>query len=61
MAKKQFRASFNHLKKTCPGEDFAGFAIDSEVEQRLEAVQKQKEKEEQRKPCPKSIRVSLPQ
>ena len=46
-AKKQFRASFNHLKKTCPGEDIAGFAIDSEVEQRLEAIQKQKEKEEQ--------------
>ena len=44
-AKKQFRASF--LKKTCPGEDIAGFAIDSEVEQRLEAVQKQKEVEEE--------------
>jgi hypothetical protein len=46
-AKKQFRVSFNHLKKACPGEDIAGFAIDSEVEQRLEAIQKQKEKEEQ--------------
>ncbi len=45
-AKKQFRASFNHLKKTCPGEDIAGLAIDSEVEQRLEAIQKQREIEE---------------
>ena len=59
-AKKQFRASFNHLKKTCPGEDIAGLAIDSEVEQRLEAIQKQKEIEEW-EPCPKSMRVSLPQ
>ena len=46
-AKKQFRASFNHLKKTCPGEDIAGFAIDTEVQERLDAIQKQKEIEEQ--------------
>ena len=43
-AKKQFRASFNHLKKTCPGEDIAGLAIDTEVQERLDAIQKQKEK-----------------
>ncbi len=45
-AKKQFRASFNHLKKTCPGEDIAGFAIDTEVQEMLEALEEQKEKEE---------------
>ena len=46
-AKKQFRASFNHLKKTCPGEDIAGLAIDTEVQERLDAIKKQKEIEEQ--------------
>jgi hypothetical protein len=46
-AKKQFKASFNHLRKTCPGEDTAGVAIDTEVQERLEAIQKQKEKEEE--------------
>jgi len=46
-AKKQFRASFNHLKKTCPGEDIAGLAIDTEVQERLDAIKKQKEKEEE--------------
>ena len=45
--RSNLRASFNHLKKTCPGEDIAGFAIDTEVQERLDAIQKQKEKEEE--------------
>jgi hypothetical protein len=44
--RSNLRASFNHLKKTCPGEDIAGFAIDTEVQDRLDAIQQQREKEE---------------